>query len=114
MQSDAKAVGLMSLLFQSLIGSNRNCNEIAAKLHQEGNWFQSLIGSNRNCNKRVSSWNNQIYGFQSLIGSNRNCNESTVWNMVEWKYRFQSLIGSNRNCNQVFIMFTEFLSSFNP
>ena len=37
--------------------------------------FQSLIGSNENCNKELSGSLNIPKLFQSLIGSNENCND---------------------------------------
>ena len=36
--------------------------------------FQSLIGSNENCNLKTTIQEKTIEKFQSLIGSNENCN----------------------------------------
>ncbi len=62
--------------------------------------FQSLIGSNGNCNQKQCVSPGEIFRFQSLIGSNGNCNG------VQKEFnsngsKFQSLIGSNGNCNKV-------------
>ncbi len=61
-------------MFQSLIGSNRNCNLILFISLSKCDVFQSLIGSNRNCNGMQLELPLNILMFQSLIGSNRNCN----------------------------------------
>ena len=46
--------------------------------------FQSLIGSNENCNGATDSAEATTdTGFQSLIGSNENCNSANFPNSVK-------------------------------
>ena len=62
--------------------------------------FQSLIGSNENCNVTVCGVVCSLsLSFQSLIGSNENCNAHAPVADAGTIYKFQSLIGSNENCN---------------
>ena len=70
------AYGVSKALFQSLIGSNENCNPIRRPVARHtAHEFQSLIGSNENCNiKKFFTHDTPPLMFQSLIGSNENCN----------------------------------------
>ena len=76
MQYKKRKLERVKLLFQSLIGSNENCNLLAFWDGNKKGGFQSLIGSNENCNNIITPLEVKNYGFQSLIGSNENCNKT--------------------------------------